>query len=434
MKAEICFNPISQKHHNNSCYFSFSSTPIDIIVLYAHQIDNMPQVMHKIWQYSLQGRWCVGFVAFEAAQAFDLSYSVHSSAYNNQPILYFAVYDKPNALAQLYNVEYNTEQNKALKENALLSVYQKIAQGLIADLTLQQNSYQDAFEHIKAEIKAGNAYQINYTHMLKHILKQNNINVYLNQDFFYTYYRYLLSKQSNAYCMYMNWHDLQHNIEHNILSFSPELFFDWQPNKNNQNGKIITQPMKGTAKRYLDNALLDAQIKHNLCTSHKEQAENVMIVDLLRNDLAHIAQIGSIEVSNLFECLPLQTVWQMVSSIEASTKKDTTLYDVFCALFPCGSVTGAPKTQATRIINYVEPQTRGVYCGAMGIIKPYGHCIFNVAIRTMHAYKTHNINDEKHMQDYFINYGVGSGITIDAQCADEQQELLNKLCFMQCNS
>jgi para-aminobenzoate synthetase/4-amino-4-deoxychorismate lyase len=175
------------------------------------------------------------------------------------------------------------------------------------------------------------------------------------------------------------------------------------------------QPMKGTAARGVS-ASEDAEARRRLAASEKDCAENVMIVDLARNDLGRIAKLGSVQVPKLFEIERHPTVWQMTSTVEATLRDETTLLDIFGALFPNGSVVGAPKIAASGFIAREEHAPRGVYCGAMGIVYPGGDCVFNVAIRTVVYERDTGVAE----------YGVGGGITIDSTTAGEYDELLTK--------
>lgn len=197
-----------------------------------------------------------------------------------------------------------------------------------------------------------------------------------------------------------------------VLSVSPELFFDWHA------GRILARPMKGTAARGAT-AADDEALAARLRVSPKERAENVMIVDLIRNDLSRIAQPFSVCVPRLFQVEALPTVWQMTSDVQALTRPGTTLADVFTALFPCGSVTGAPKVRAMRMIRELEPHARGVYCGAVGIVQPGGRATFNVAIRTVT------------LRGPAASCGIGSGITADAHADGEWQEWRYKRAFLE---
>ncbi len=221
----------------------------------------------------------------------------------------------------------------------------------------------------------------------------------LEEDAF-TLYNHLVIAQEAAYNCYIQHDDFA------ILSVSPELFFKKKGNR------LITRPMKGTitcgysTKEKLENKIW-------LANDSKNRAEN-MIVDLLRKDMGRISGIGSVKVTKLCEVEQYSTVWQMTSTIESQLQSDKSLLDIFSALFPCGSITGAPKIATMAIINQLEKQPRGVYCGTIGICLPNGDAIFNVGIRTIQKLGNQAI------------YGAGGGITWGSACDDEYKEACDK--------
>jgi para-aminobenzoate synthetase/4-amino-4-deoxychorismate lyase len=194
-----------------------------------------------------------------------------------------------------------------------------------------------------------------------------------------------------------------------LLSLSPELFFQLD------GPRLVTRPMKGTAPRGRW-AEEDVALRDELRHSEKNRAENVMIVDLCRNDLSRVCEVGSVRATSLFDVEPYPTVWQMVSTVEGDVRPGTRLSEIFAALFPAGSVTGAPKASSMGIIAGLEHAPRGAYCGAIGFATPDGRATFNVAIRTMTV----------DMASGRAEYGVGGGITWDSVAADEHAEALNK--------
>jgi para-aminobenzoate synthetase/4-amino-4-deoxychorismate lyase len=198
-----------------------------------------------------------------------------------------------------------------------------------------------------------------------------------------------------------------------IFSFSPELFVERRGNR------LITRPMKGTLQRgrWLEE---DAQRAEQLRRSTKDRAENVMIVDLLRSDLGKIAETGSVEVADLFSVEPLSRVLQMTSTVTATQKPGVTIVDILRALFPCGSVTGAPKVRSMAIIKELEHDPRGVYTGAIGLMRPNGDAVFNVAIRTV-------VVDDSTGASTF---GVGGGITWESTTEGEYEECRLKAKFL----
>jgi para-aminobenzoate synthetase component I len=198
-----------------------------------------------------------------------------------------------------------------------------------------------------------------------------------------------------------------------ILSRSPELFF-----RTDAGGRIQTRPMKGTAPRSGDPEE-DMRARDALAVDEKNQAENLMIVDLLRNDIARVCQAGSVRVPELFKVETYATVHQMVSQIEGRLSAGVTLSDILRALFPCGSVTGAPKLRAMQVIRELEPWPREIYCGSIGWAAPDGRSEFNVAIRTILREKSGRS---------VVN--VGGGVVWDSTAPSEYEEALWKARFL----
>ena len=212
-----------------------------------------------------------------------------------------------------------------------------------------------------------------------------------------------------------------HNFE--LLSCSPELFFTFTKNKATNKHYILTKPIKGTMPRGAD-LEQDTRYKHQLTNSEKDRAENVMIVDLLRNDLGKYAKIGSVKVPQLFAIESFSNVHHMVSTITAELKADTHPLAVLFGSLPAGSITGTPKKRAVEIISELESTPRGAYCGTMGYMNFDGSGQWNVLIRTLQAGAslTDEFNKEKH-----INLWAGGGITVASDCHAEYQECLDKV-------
>ena len=260
--------------------------------------------------------------------------------------------------------------------------------------------YQASIMSIKQAIENGDTYQANYTIRLHSQFQGDDLALFTK----------LKRAQSSNYCAYI------HTGEHSLISASPELFFHLKENQ------ITTRPMKGTVAR--GKTFDEDQEKANwLYESEKNRAENVMIVDLLRNDVGVIAETGTVRVPKLFEIEHYPTVHQMTSTITANLKKNTELIDIFKALFPCGSITGAPKISTMDIIANLEKSPRDVYCGAIGYITPDHEAIFNVPIRTV-------MIDH---QTSAATYGVGGGITWDSTSEDEYDEVLTKASLLTAN-
>lgn len=346
----------------------FFSEPIQIIVAY-----NQDEVLMKLSEVQNavdSGYYAAGYVSYEAAPAFDEAYKVKSQT--KMPLLWFGIFEKPMPFEK-----------------------QRIGTFHLTDWKRQtsEEQYEEGFKRIKTEIKQGNTYQVNYTLRLQ--------SQFSGDDF--AFYQQLAKAQNSNYSAYLN------TGRFHILSASPELFFHWEDNM------ITTKPMKGTVKRGLD-LVQDVDQANWLANSAKNQAENVMIVDLLRNDVSVIAEQGAVHVPSLFQIEKYPTVWQMTSTVKAKTKQETTVTDIFKALFPCGSITGAPKIKTMDIITNVENSPREVYCGAIGYITPNREAIFNVPIRTVW------IDSETGQAEY----GAGGGITWESQLTEEYAEAFLK--------
>lgn len=341
--------------------------------LVAHTPEQVKPLLAAVDALSRQGFWCVGYVRYEAAPAFDSALAVHD---NSAPLAWFGVYDQ----ARPWPVE-------TQKDDDATRVQWRSG--------LSRADFDAAMARIHQAIAAGDLYQVNYTAPLHGDFSGDA------QSLFQRLHR----AQPQGYSAFIDTGFEQ------VLSVSPELFFDWQ------DGQLLTRPMKGTAPRG-NSPAEDEALARALVASPKERAENVMIVDLLRNDVSRVAQPHSVRVPRLFTVQTLPTVLQMVSDVTAITRPGTTLCEVFSALFPCGSVTGAPKVQAMRMIRALEPAPRGIYCGAIGVLRPGGHATFNVAIRTVTLRGSH------------ASCGIGSGITADATADAEWQEWRIKRGFL----
>src|ERR1051325_7656101 len=257
--------------------------------------------------------------------------------------------------------------------------------------------YDDAVTRIKELIAAGDTYQVNYSFPLT---------ASFNGDA-YAWYRTLCEAQGAQYSAYIDLGRYQ------VLSLSPELFFE------RRGDRVVTKPMKGTVRRGRWTAE-DREFAQWLRESTKDRAENVMIVDLLRNDLGKVSIPGSVCVSSLFELGRFPTVWQMISTVQSTLRPSTSLADLMTALFPCGSITGGPEICTRDIYRELEPFPRGAYTGTIGLLKPGGDCVFNVAIRTV-------VVDT---ESQCATFGVGGGVTIDSTAEREYEECLVKSRFL----
>ena len=339
-------------------------------VIIAYTIEDVLPMLEKVQTEIDNGFYAAGFLSYESAPAFDPAFKVKDGGV--LPLLWFGIFKEPSTSPISSSGPFHFSEWKP---------------------SVDMDEYRSAIQSIKQSIEEGNTYQTNYTIRLNSHFHGDDI----------AYFEKLKRAQASNYCAYLN------TGEHSILSASPELFFRLEK------GHITTRPMKGTVKR----GKTLAEDKANaswLYHSEKNRAENVMIVDLLRNDLGMIAETGSVNVSQLFEIEHYPTVHQMTSTITAEVAENTELLDIFKALFPCGSITGAPKIKTMDIIADLETTPRGVYCGAIGFITPNKEAVFNVPIRTV-------VIDQKSGNAI---YGVGGGITWDSTIKGEYHEVIAK--------
>ena len=342
-------------------------------VLTATRADEVAGVLREVDAATSAGSWAFGYVSYEAASGLDPGLPGGPSP-GQPPLVWFGLCDEPARVAPVSGTQpsggvsgWRPDWSDAEHARAVGSVRECIA--------------------------AGETYQCNLTDRLR---------ATLSGEAFALYARLALA-QRGAYNAYL---DLGRHV---VAGASPELFFEWV-------GDVVrTRPMKGTAARGRTTAE-DAEQSRSLRASGKERAENLMIVDLLRNDLGRVAEIGSVRVDELFALERYPTVWQLTSEISARLRPDVGLLELFRALFPCGSVTGAPKQRTMRLIRELEPSPRGVYCGAIGLVAPPGAAFrarFSVAIRTA-------VVDRATGEAV---YGAGGGITWGSDAAGERAEL-----------
>jgi para-aminobenzoate synthetase / 4-amino-4-deoxychorismate lyase len=317
------------------------------------------------------GTWAAGFIAYEAAPAFDPALLTRTHV-APVPLLWFGVFEPPVAVSPPPPAA---------------------APPLDWRTTTPRVAYDDAIATIRAAIAAGDVYQVNHTLRFSAAYAHDPG----------TLYDRLVAMRHGLY------HALIETDDWAVVSASPELFLDIAGRT------ITTRPMKGTVRRgrWLDEDRVHAD---RLAASDKDRAENVMIVDLLRNDLGRIAEPGSVRVPHLFDVETYPTVHQLTSTVTAQLRDDVGLDDIFAATFPCGSVTGAPKVTAMRAIAALEDTPRGIYCGAVGVLRPDGSATFNVAIRTILLDRVSGT----------ASYGTGGGITWDSRADAEYAELVAK--------
>jgi para-aminobenzoate synthetase/4-amino-4-deoxychorismate lyase len=338
-----------------------------------------------------RGLWVAGFVAYEAAPGLDPALVVRDGdPRGGLPLAWFAMFERREEVAPL---------EPPASEVPL--------DGSAWRASIDRETYERSVARIRGLIAAGETYQVTRTLRLRARVGGDDRGLY----------RDLALAQRGGFAAYLNLG------RHRVLSASPELFFrlDAEDPITGAAGvdRITVRPMKGTAPRGRWLAE-DEGAAARLVASPKERAENAMIVDLLRNDLGRIARPGSVRVTRMFEAERYETVWQLTSTVVGELEPATGLPEVFRALFPSGSVTGAPKVRTMRIIGELEDSPRGVYCGAIGYLAPTGsgepRANFNVAIRTI-------LLDR---ETGAAEYGVGGGITFDSSANAEHDEVLAK--------
>jgi para-aminobenzoate synthetase/4-amino-4-deoxychorismate lyase len=340
----------------------------------AWTLNEVQPLLQEADRAARDGLWAALLLSYEAAPAFDSAMEVHPS--NDFPLGWLGVFREPSSRAC------------DLKPGSFLSPKWSPS--------ITQDCYTTGIATIRSAIARGDCYQVNYTFPIECQF----------QGEAWAWYRSLREAQQARYSV---WIDLG---RYRVLSLSPELFFE-------RKGKVLrARPMKGTAPRGRW-PLEDEESRMRFEESDKNRAENVMIVDLLRNDLGRVSVPGTVRVPRLFEVECYPTLFQMTSTIESISRPDTGLVELFGALFPCGSVTGAPKISAMKVIRSLEHSPRGVYTGSIGLVRPGGDCTFSVAIRTL-------VLDTETNRAVL---GVGGGVTYDSTPQDEYAECLTKARF-----
>jgi para-aminobenzoate synthetase/4-amino-4-deoxychorismate lyase len=347
-------------------------------VLSARQFEEVRPALAAAERALDEGLHVAGYVAYEAAPAFDPALRVRPGC--ALPLLWFGLFDGPEETAPPPGAT-----------NALSS------SAFDWQLDVLPGEHAAAVAAVRDAIAEGLTYQVNLTARLRARLGDG-----ASRDAG-VLYETLRAAQGGGYAALL---DLGRHV---VASVSPELFFRVDA------GRVTTRPMKGTRPRGRWPAE-DEALARDLAGSAKDRAENVMIVDLLRNDLGRVCETGSVRSTDLFRVERYRTVWQLTSTVAGELRAGTGLTELLAALFPCGSVTGAPKVSTMEIIARLERSPRGVYCGAIGLVRPGGDAIFSVPIRTLWI--------DRHARR--AEYGVGGGIVWDSDAADEHAELLAK--------
>ncbi len=360
-----------------------------IRILTAHKLEDLPKLFADIESALANGHHAAGYLNYECGYHFEHFDSIPTFS-NEAPLAWFGIYANPVT----FNHATSTFTPEPPASNTTVAPStQPFAENIA--LTISPDNYRDKILRIKELIAAGDTYQVNFTDRITLETTQEPAAAFAT----------LSRQQPVAYAAFLN------IAGQHILSLSPELFFNLNENK------ITTRPMKGTMPRGND---LEADALAALALQHdeKNRSEHIMIVDLLRNDLGRICTMGSVHVEDLFTIERYETLLQMTSTISGQVKPNLTFYDIFRALFPSGSITGAPKIRTMQIIRDLEAHPRGIYTGAIGHIAPTRSATFNVAIRTLT------------LKDGHASMGVGGGIVADSDPAAEYRECLLKASFL----
>jgi para-aminobenzoate synthetase/4-amino-4-deoxychorismate lyase len=339
-------------------------------VILADRAGQVPDALASVEEALRQGRHVAGWLGYELGYVLEPGLAGQGV---EGPLVRLGVFDRPQSTAP-------TARARAY------------AGPLSPEWDLAR--YADKFGEVKEAIAAGDIYQANLSFRARFAFAGEPL----------AHYEELLARSGAGHCAFVD------DGERQILSLSPELFFDLAPD-----GRMTVRPMKGTSARNGD----DGAERGALAGSEKNRAENLMIVDLIRNDLSRISEGGSVEVSDLFKVETYPTLHAMVSTVTARKRGEVGVAGLLKALFPCGSVTGAPKIRAMEILRQLETSPRGAYCGAIGHFAPDGSARFNVAIRTLT------------IQGGKGELGIGGGVVQDSRCQSEYAECLLKARFFE---
>jgi para-aminobenzoate synthetase/4-amino-4-deoxychorismate lyase len=337
-------------------------------VITAAQREDLPAAFAKIQKAQRDGKWLAGFLSYELGYGLEPHFEAPTGGLIN-----LGVFDAPS---------YHPPANWLYTRNIPALDFQP---------DWSEADYLSRFNQVQAYLRAGDCYQVNLTFPMRAESSASAAQIYAA----------FRRRQPGRYGSVVSLGGAD------VVSFSPELFFQ----RKGQNMRM--RPMKGTRPRAVDPED-DKRLLSEMRAEPKSQAENLMIVDLLRNDLSRLCVPGSVEVPELFSLETYPTLHQMTSEVTGILRDDATWPDILKSLFPCGSVTGAPKIRAMEIIQALEASPRGAYCGSVGYIAPNGDASFSVAIRTIQ------------MQDGRLRYDVGSGVVLDSEGPDEYRECLLK--------
>jgi para-aminobenzoate synthetase / 4-amino-4-deoxychorismate lyase len=357
----------------------------------------LPALFDAIENTTRRGGCAAGFFTYECGAAFEPAAAPSAPIVSSTPLAWFGLYERS------FDFDHQTGAFAHGNPPGLASLHPPDLQASPPQIEPGPGPAPEDFaasiDAIHQWIRAGDVYQLNFTYPLRLRLDCGPA----------TLYAHLLRNQPAPYAALLHWQP-----GHHILSLSPELFF--RVDEEGSARRITTRPMKGTAPRGRTTAE-DRNLAEQLRHDEKNRAENVMIVDLLRSDLGRLCRFGTVETQNLFAVERYPTLWQMTSTVTGLLRDGVRYQEMLRALFPCGSITGAPKVRAMQLLAQLEGRSRGVYTGAIGFFSP--QCtVFNVAIRTLEMHGTE------------ATMGVGSGIVIDSRAEDEFRECCLKTEFL----
>ncbi|HET6523105.1 aminodeoxychorismate synthase component I [Sphingopyxis sp.] len=358
--------------------------PVEVIAAYRQE--DVQSALDRLAKAGEQGFHAAGFISYEAGLALESKLrplAARRSLGESSPLLWFGLFTDLEIIPA-----------RALPK-ILPDPFGACIDGFHP--LISEASYRAAFARVQKLIQAGDIYQANLTFACEVRFSGDPMALYAA----------VRPRQHAGYGAIIN------TGAQSVLSFSPELFF------SNMRGRLTARPMKGTAPRDPD-PKRDAALVRWLRQDIKQRAENLMIVDLLRNDLSRVSRAGSVTVPDMFKVETYPTVHQLVSTVCADLLPELGTVDALRALFPCGSITGAPKLRAMEVIAAVEASSRGVYTGSIGWIDPQGDAVFNVAIRTLNIENGGSV----------ARFGLGSGIVADSDVESEWEECLSKGRFL----
>ncbi len=393
-----CGKP-NKTHSNSEPSALIFTAPVRVCM--ANTAAEVVGLFNEIENAVAAGLTAAGFFAYECGNCFEPKAAMRISR-PGQPLAWFGIYERAHRFDLATGTFPDGEPPSwAAIRGGIEGPDQELPNEteVRTSLTLTEKQYEERVAAIHELIRAGDVYQLNFT--LPYSLQLRGSTAAL--------YARLRERQPVEYGAFLHW-----SAGRRILSFSPELFF--RVDEENGGRRITTKPMKGTAARGRT-TWEDREQAEWLRNDPKNRSENVMIVDLLRNDLGRVAKFGSVRTENLFAVERYPTLWQMTSTVTGELRDGVGFHDIFRALFPCGSITGAPKVRAMQLLAQLEERPRGLYTGAIGYFSP-GRSVFNVAIRTV------ELDGDRGAM------GVGSGIVIDSVAKEEYQECLLKAEFL----